>query len=317
MRAILFDGTLRYDPDAACEPRPGEALVRVRMAGICNTDLEIARGYMGFRGILGHEFVGVVQDAPDAGWVGKRVAGEINASCGECDTCRAGRRTHCPNRTVLGIVNRAGAFADTLSLPVENLHLIPDSVPDEAAVFVEPLAAAYEILEQLPVGEGDRVLVLGPGKLGCLVAQVLAQTGAGVTLLGRRADRRDLARAWGCDFARAEEYAGPRADVVVDCTGSAAGFEQAMRLTRPRGALVLKSTVAEGVPLNLAPLVIDEITVVGSRCGPFPPAIRALAERRVDVESLLKEVRRLEDGLAAFAEAARPGMLKVALRMEE
>jgi threonine dehydrogenase-like Zn-dependent dehydrogenase len=316
MRALVFDGSLRFLPHAPCEAPPGEALVRVSMAGICNTDLEIARGYMGFQGILGHEFVGVVEQSPDSAWTGRRVAGEINASCGQCETCAAGRRTHCPNRTVLGILNRSGAFADYLSLPVENLHAVPDRVPDEAAIFVEPLAAAFQILEQLAVGPADRVLVLGPGKLGCLVAQVLARTGAPVTLLGRRPDRADLARAWGCDFALASEYDGPPADIVVDCTGSAAGFEQAMRFTRPRGILVLKSTVAEGVPLNLAPLVINEITVVGSRCGPFPPAIQALAERTVDVESLLKEVRPLDEGLAAFAEAARPGMLKVALRME-
>jgi threonine dehydrogenase-like Zn-dependent dehydrogenase len=320
MRGLTFDGTLRYSDDLPRPvPAPGEALVRVLMAGICNTDLEIVRGYMGFRGTPGHEFVGRVEKAPDPAWIGRRVAGEINAACGTCATCRAGRPRHCPHRTVLGILNRSGAFADYLTLPVENLHALPDSVPDERAIFVEPLAAAFEIPEQDLLRPEDRVLVLGDGKLGLLVAQVLDQAldpGGSLTLLGRHPERADLARHLGFDFALAEGYGGPPADLVVDCTGSAAGFRDAVRLTRPRGTLVLKSTVADAVPLNLAPLVIDEITVAGSRCGPFPPAIQALAEGRIQVDPLLVETFPLEEGLHAFDRAAAPGALKIALQCE-
>jgi threonine dehydrogenase-like Zn-dependent dehydrogenase len=314
MRGLFFDEALRYAPQL---PDPSlqedEALVRVLMAGICNTDLEIVRGYMGFRGIPGHEFVGRVERARDSTWVGRRVAGEINAACGACETCRAGRPRHCPNRTVLGILNRNGAFADYLALPLANLHALPESLPDERAVFVEPVAAAFEILEQVAVPTAGRALVLGDGKLGMLVAQVLAVAGSPVTMLGRHAERGPLAAELGFEFALAAEHHGPRAELVVDCTGSAAGFEQAVRLTRPLGTLVLKSTVAEGIPLNLAPLVIDEITVVGSRCGPFPRAIQALAEGAIRVDPLLQEAYPLPQGLEAFARAAAPGTLKVAL----
>jgi threonine dehydrogenase-like Zn-dependent dehydrogenase len=315
MLALLFDGSLRLVDRPPPAPPPGEALVRVTMAGICNTDLEIARGYMGFRGVPGHEFAGVVEAAPDAAWIGRRVAGEINASCGKCETCLAGRRTHCPHRTVLGILGRDGAFAQYLTLPPENLHPLPDDLPNERAIFVEPVAAAFEILEQMRLRPGERVLVLGDGKLGLLVAQVLAGTGARITLLGHHAERSALAAQLGFDFAFSEGYNGPRADVVVDSTGSARGFAAAVRLTRPRGTLVLKSTVADSVPMNLAPLVIDEIKLLGSRCGPFPPAIAALVEGRVRVDPMLEAVYPLERAVEAFERAAQPGALKIALRM--
>ncbi|MCL6648369.1 MAG: alcohol dehydrogenase catalytic domain-containing protein [Chloroflexi bacterium] len=315
MRAVVFDGTLRLDPDYPDPvPEEGEALVRVRLAGICNTDLEIARGYLNYRGVLGHEFVGEVVAAPDHAWVGCRVVGEINAPCRHCATCQQGNGNHCPQRTVLGIVGRDGTFADLLRLPLANLHRLPDSLSDEEAVFVEPLAAAFAILERVTVRPSDRVVVLGDGKLGQLVARVLQGVGAHLTAVGRHPAKLERLRAAGIAACQRDELPPERADVVVDCTGSAAGFLDALQLTRPRGTLVLKSTVAASLSLNLAPLVVDEITVVGSRCGPFAPAIRALATRRVDVRPLLSAVYPLTEALPALAKAAQPGVLKVALR---
>ncbi|GIW11793.1 MAG: alcohol dehydrogenase [Dehalococcoidia bacterium] len=315
MRAVVFDGTLRLDPDYPDPvPEEGEALVRVRLAGICNTDLEIARGYLNYRGVLGHEFVGEVVAAPDHAWVGCRVVGEINAPCRHCATCQQGNGNHCPQRTVLGIVGRDGTFADLLRLPLANLYRLPDSLSDEEAVFVEPLAAAFAILERVTVRPSDRVVVLGDGKLGQLVARVLQGVGAHLTAVGRHPAKLERLRAAGIAACQRDELPPERAEVVVDCTGSAAGFLDALQLTRPRGTLVLKSTVAASLSLNLAPLVVDEITVVGSRCGPFAPAIRALATRRVDVRPLLSAVYPLTEALPALAEAAQPGVLKVALR---
>jgi threonine dehydrogenase-like Zn-dependent dehydrogenase len=321
MRALRFDGerlAVREVPEPS--PPPSEALVRVRLAGICNTDLELTRGYMGFRGTLGHEFVGEVvalgpasEAAPVT--VGQRVVGEINAACGACPACRAGLRRHCPARTVLGILGRDGAFAEYLTLPVANLHPVPDAVPDEHAVFVEPLAAAFEILEQVAVRPTDRVVVLGDGKLGQLVARVLAGVAGAVTVVGHHPAKLALLAAAG--IATRREPPAERADVVVDCTGRAAGFATALRLVRPRGTLVLKSTVAArpGDPsLDLAPLVIDEVTVVGSRCGPFPPALAALASGRIAVAPLVSAAYPLAEGVAAFAHAAQPATLKVLLR---
>jgi threonine dehydrogenase-like Zn-dependent dehydrogenase len=325
MRALrLADGRLGMQEVARPEPPPGEALVRVRLAGICHTDVELTRGYMAFAGTLGHEFVGEIAALPDGECgesglaAGQRVVGEINAACGACAACRAGLGRHCPTRTVLGILGRDGTFADYLTLPLANLQAVPASVPDEAAVFVEPLAAALEILDQVPIRPSDRVVVLGDGKLGQLVARALAPTGCALTVVGHHAEKRALLARAGIDAVA--EPPSERADVVVDCTGRAAGFAEAMRLVRPRGTLVLKSTVAdarldaEAPPLNLAPLVIDEITVVGSRCGLFAPALRALAERRVDVEPLVSAEYPLAAGVAALERAAAPSTLKVLLR---
>jgi len=305
------------------EPPPGEALVRVRLAGICHTDLELARGYMGFAGTLGHEFVGEVAALPAAARpsaglaVGQRVVGEINASCQQCAACRAGLGRHCPRRTVLGILARDGAFADYLTLPLGNLWPVPPEIPDAAAVFVEPLAAALEILEQVAVRPTERVVVLGDGKLGQLVARVLHLVGAEVLVVGRHPAKLALLEAAG--IAARLDPPAERADIVVECTGRAAGLAQAMRLVRPRGTLVLKSTVAVdpqagAAPLDLAPLVVDEITVVGSRCGPFGPALRLLAEHRLDVTPLISAEYRLVEGVAAFAHAGQRGTLKVLLR---
>ena len=321
MRALVFDQTLSFQPR---RPEPaaetGDTLLRVRRAGICATDLEITKGYMDFRGVLGHEVVADVISSPDADLVGKRVVGEINVVCGRCDMCQSGLSNHCRHRTVLGILGRDGAFAEYVRLPAVNLHVVPSTVDDDAAAFVEPLAAAFQVLKQVKLDgrEGRRwVTVLGDGRLGLLVAQVLRDANCPVRVIGRRPDKLALCEKWSIR-ARPLEDIVPRhdQDVVVDCTGSAAGFELAMQMVRPRGTIVLKSTVAGGKAMNLAPLVIDEINVVGSRCGPFREAIRALAEKRIDVASLVHRRMRLDQGVEAMALASRPGVLKVLLTMD-
>lgn len=313
MRAIVCDNGLRFDPTYPDPvPPPGEALVRVRLVGICNTDLELVRGYMAFHGVLGHEFVGEVMQGPDPAWIGRRVVGDINAACTTCATCRVGRHTHCPNRTTLGIDRRDGALADMLLLPQANLYAVPDNVPDKAAVFVEPLAAACEILEQLRLRPTDRVVVLGDGKLGLLVAAVLRLTGCDLTLVGRHPDKLAIAAGWGVPVQRAgQELPARSADVVVECTGSPTGFAQARALLRPRGILVLKSTYHGDLTVDLSALVVDEITLIGSRCGPFAPALRLLAAGLIDPRPLISDVYSLDDGEMAFARAAAAGVLKV------
>lgn len=314
MRALHFDGRrLACVETAAPSTGPGEAIVRVRLAGICSTDLQILAGYMGFTGIPGHEFVGDVVEGPEQ-WVGRRVVGEINYACGECPTCRRGLGRHCPNRRVMGILGADGAFAEHLALPVANLHAVPDGVADDSAVFTEPLAAAFSVLEQVAIGPGMAVTVLGDGKLGLLCAQVLAGTGASVTLVGKHAANLALVAPQGvAGVLVADWQPDAGADCVVEATGSAAGLELAMAAVRPRGTLVLKSTVAEPHSLSLAPLVINEVTVVGSRCGLFPPALAALAAGSVAVTPLIDATYRLADGIAAVAHAARPGIRKILL----
>ncbi len=319
MRALSYDNALRFEPH---HPEPpageGDSLLRVRMAGICSTDQEICRGYMGFRGVLGHEFVATVETSPKPEIVGKRVCGEINVVCGKCDLCMAGLSTHCRNRSVMGILNHGGAFADFARLPASNLHVLPDTVDDDAAVFVEPLAAAFQILKQITLDGRKWVTVLGDGKLGLLVAQVLRNVGAPVRVIGRHAPKLALCEKWSIRARAVDEIAARHdQDVVVDCTGSAAGLELAMAMVRPRGTIVLKSTVAQGKPLNLAPLVIDEVTLLGSRCGPFREAIRALASREVDVLSLVHRRMKLEQGAEAMLLASRPGVTKVLLSVAD
>jgi threonine dehydrogenase-like Zn-dependent dehydrogenase len=314
MRGLwLEDRALRLRDDL---PRPsppaGEALVRVRLAGVCNTDLELVRGYYPYAGVPGHEFVGVVEEAAAAPeWVSRRVVGEINAACGACPTCRAGRRTHCERRTVLGIVGRDGAFATHLRLPVGNLHAVPEGVPDDVAVFTEPAAAALQVQEQVRVSPGDRVVVVGPGKLGNLVAQTLAATGCRLLVVGRSPRALALLDARGIATATAAGIEPRRADLAVECTGSPEGLELARRAVRPRGTIVLKSTYHGRASIDMAPFVVDEITVVGSRCGPFAPALLALARGDVDPRPLVDARYPLADAVAAFTHAARPGALKV------
>ncbi len=320
MRALTFDGSraeVREVPDP--EPAEGEALVRVALAGICNTDLEIVRGYMGFRGVLGHELLGVVESAPDPALVGARVTAEINVSCGACEACSrrapdAPDGRHCPTRTVMGILGRDGCFADMLALPVRNLHRVPDGVPDEAAVFTEPLAAALSILEQVTVATHDRVLVLGDGKLGLLCASALASASARVTLAGRHADKMERVSGSGVRTVLADALAPGLFDIVVEATGSPAGLGLALERVRARGTLVLKSTFHGPTELPTAKIVIDEIRLVGSRCGLFPPALDALAARRIDPAQLISHTFSLSDGVDALEKAKAPGVLKVILR---
>ncbi len=304
MRALWLEErqlALRKVPEP--EPPPGEALVRVLLAGICNTDIELTRGYYPFTGIPGHEFVGE--------WEGKRVVGEINAACGKCEACRNGRRTHCERRTVLGIINRNGAFAEYLTLPIENLRFVPDEVTTEDAVFTEPLAAALEIQAQVTVSPEDRVVVVGDGKLVQLVAQTLALTGCQLLVIGKHRRKLNLLEARG--IATAESAPARKFDIAVECSGNPNGFALARQALRPRGTLVMKSTYAGELTLNASSLVVDEITVIGSRCGPFEPALRLLSDGRVDVRPLVDRTFPLEEGLMAFDEAQRPGVLKVTI----
>jgi len=293
-------------------PPSDEALVRVHLAGICNTDLELVRGYYPFEGVPGHEFVGSVVEAASAPeWVGRRVAGEINAACGSCVSCRAGRPTHCEKRTVLGIVARDGAFATHLRLPIRNLHAVPDSLADEAAVFVEPTAAALEIQQQVSVSPADRVVVIGAGKLGHLVAQTLAVTGCSLLVAGRSPRPLALLAARGIATASVSALEPRAADLVVECTGHPDGLELARRAVRPRGTIVLKSTYHGKAEVDLARFVVDEITLVGSRCGPFPPALALLASGRVDPRPLVEARYPLAEAVRAFDHAGRAGALKV------
>ncbi|OUC11807.1 MAG: alcohol dehydrogenase [Alkalinema sp. CACIAM 70d] len=296
------------------EPAPNEARIRVLRAGICNTDLELLRGYYPYQGILGHEFVGIVDRGPEH-LINQRVVGEINAACGHCDCCQRGMPTHCRNRSVLGIVNHNGAFADYLCLPVQNLHLVPDTISTEAATFTEPLAAALEILEQVTITPNDRVLVVGDGKLGQLVAQTLALTGCELLAVGRHAEKLANLSDRGIATVLADQVTPGIYDVAVECTGNPSGFETARRSLRPRGTIVLKSTYAGQLSLDMSAIVVDELTIVGSRCGPFAPALALLAQGKVDVTPLIQARYPLSQGLAAFDQAQQKGILKVLLEM--
>ena len=315
MRGLVYDGQLELQTDHL-QPVPAadEALLRVKLAGICNTDLEITRGYMGFRGVLGHEFVGLVERCNDATLVGQRVVGEINCYCGTCPTCLAGSPTHCPNRTTLGIDRHDGCMAEYCLLPVRNLHIVPERVSDEQAIFVEPLAAALEILEQVHVRPTDRVIVLGDGKLGLLVAQVLRLTGCDLLVVGRHDDKLAILGRQGIATCLAADCPEHQADIVVDCTGQPEGFLNARAMVRPRGTLVLKSTFHGQNEVDLTSIVVDEVAIVGSRCGPFAPALRLLDQRLVDVEPMITSIYPLSDALAAFERAGTKGTLKVLLR---
>ncbi len=296
------------------EPPPGEALVRVLCAGVCNTDIELKRGYYPYTGIIGHEFVGVVEQGPEH-LVNQRVVGEINAVCGKCRFCRSGQSTHCENRTVLGIVNRNGAFADYLCLPIENLHPVPENVPTEVATFTEPLAAALEIQQQVALLPDHRVLVIGDGKLGQLVAQTLALTGCDLLVIGRHQDKLANLEALGIKTGLADAVVDRTFDISVECTGNADGFAIAHRALRPRGTLVLKSTYAGKLSLDASSLVVDEITLIGSRCGPFSAALNLLSQESVDVKSLIQARYPLTEGLTAFEHAQTKGVLKVLLEV--
>jgi threonine dehydrogenase-like Zn-dependent dehydrogenase len=291
--------------------KSGEALIRIRKAGICSTDLELVKGYYPYAGILGHEFVGEVVEAQDALWIGQRVVGEINVVCNECEQCLNGRSTHCENRTVLGIVNRDGTFAEFTTLPIANLHRVPASVPDEMAVFTEPLAAALEIQEQINIKPTDRVLLIGAGRLGQLIAQTLALTGCDLRVVARHAHQQNLLNARGIRIISEEDIQPWRWDVVVEATGSPSGFALARKAIRPRGTLVMKSTYKGEMSVNFSSIVVDEINIIGSRCGPFEPALRLMESRQVDPTVLIADEFKLENALKAFERAAETGVLKV------
>ncbi|MDT7540672.1 MAG: hypothetical protein QOE33_576 [Acidobacteriota bacterium] len=320
MKALRYENEQLRVADVDAPRGKGEALVRVSLSGICNTDLEIARGYAGFQGTLGHEFVGVCVEGPDAPeLIGRRVVGEINAGCGYCASCATNDPRHCAARTVLGIVGRDGAHAEYLRLPVANLLIVPDEISDERAVFTEPLAAACAITERVEIEREQRVAVVGDGKLGLLCAQALsALTEAGITLVGKHDAKLAIARRRNVETVRLDQLESKKTsrafDVVVEASGAPSGFDLALSLLRPRGTLVLKSTFHGATSFDSARVVVDELSVVGSRCGRFAPALALLASGAVDVDSLISEVRPLEDGVAAMNRAAESGVMKVLLR---
>jgi len=316
MRAIVFTHDTLSNPSdyPAPTPREGEVLVRVLRAGVCDTDLQLVKGYMGFSGVLGHEFVGVAESGP---FKGQRVVGEINCSCWTCPTCKAGASSHCPNRTVLGILNHDGAFADYIAVPQRNLHAVPDDMPTDVAVFTEPVAAALQIPSQMTIHRHDRIVVLGDGRLGNLSAQVLAHLSKDVTVVGKHAEKLALLKGLGLRAALLSEFPAKRdADIVVDCTGSPTGLPTALTIVSPRGTVVLKTTVAGEQTLALAPVVIDEVTILGSRCGPFDRALTALDLGEVTVLPMISARYGLADGVDAIEHARTKPSLKVLIDVE-
>jgi alcohol dehydrogenase len=318
MRAVYFsDGKAELRDVPKPRLRQGFALIRMRLAGICNTDLELLGGYYGFQGIPGHEFVGDVVECDERRWIGKRVVGEINLACGHCQFCAQGLGRHCPRRSVLGIVKHPGAFAEYLTLPVENLLPVPSEMVDEYAVFAEPVAAACEILEQLSLGAREEVAVLGDGKLGLLIAQVLHIHGCKVTAFGRNRAKLDVLRPLGIETAlvKRENPKLPHAKFpfVVDATGSTEGFAQAVSLARPRGTLVLKSTVKDQVHVDVAKVIVNELTLVGSRCGRFAPAMKLIRSGDLNLGAMIDAWVPLEHAEMGLGLAREPGILKVLL----
>ncbi|HXL03634.1 MAG TPA: alcohol dehydrogenase catalytic domain-containing protein [Bacillota bacterium] len=310
MRALVFDEGLKAVDMPIPKRGRGEALIRVSLVGICNTDIEVTRGYLAYKGIMGHEFVGRVEEADDADLIGKRVVGEINIVCGECQMCRGGNPRHCDNVKAMGINGWQGCFADYVVLPERNLHVVPDLVSDRQAVFTEPLAAGIEVLEQVHILPTDLVAVIGDGKLGLLTAQAIHASGHDVVVLGKHEKKLKIAESTGMDVSFVGEFT-ERVDVAVDCTGNASGIETAMAIVRPKGTIVLKSTFHKGIPVNLTPVVRNEITCVGSRCGPFPPALRLLEKETVSTEPLIDAIFSADQMTDAFEAACTRGSLKI------
>lgn len=317
MRALVFDGRVKLRDLPMPEVPPKEALVKVRLAGICNTDIEICRGYMDFRGVLGHEFVGTVEKSPEGVMVGSRVAGEINVGCGACTWCSRGMERHCPNRTVLGILGRDGAMAEYLALPLANLVEVPDNVSDEKAVFIEPIAAALEILEQVRIEPAHRVMIIGDGKLGMLICMVLRLTGCDLTLVGKHPEKMALAEGMGVSAIPLSTISQDPLpfDVVIEASGNPTGWALAVRCVNPRGTIVLKSTYHGELQFNPAPLVINEVSVVGSRCGRFAPAVRLLQRGLIDPTPLISGIFPLDRGEEAFKRSENADCFKVLLKM--
>lgn len=317
MKALYFDESLALKEVPRPEPGAGEVLIQVRLAGICRTDLEVLKGYHHFHGVMGHEFVGQVAGPADSPGLGRRVVGEINVGCGLCDLCRQGLARHCRKRRVLGLKDRNGVFAPYLSLPGANLHPVPPDLPDDAAVFTEPLAAALKVLEAAPPAAAGRVLVVGDGSLGLLVSWVLALTGAQVHLVGHHADHLALAQPYGVITFLERDLKDRDYEVVVEASGAPAGLDLALDRVRPRGTVVLKSTYAGRYGLDPAALVVPEVRLIGCRCGPFPQALRLLAQRWIDPRPLIAHRFLLSKGLQAIGQAQQPGTLKVLLDMKE
>ncbi|MBQ2871492.1 alcohol dehydrogenase catalytic domain-containing protein [bacterium] len=318
MKAVVFDNNLKLISDYNMPvPKSGEALIKVLMAGICNTDFEITKGYMGYNGILGHEFVGIVEsvNSEDKTLVGKRVVGEINCGCGECEYCKTGLERHCFNRQTLGIWQKDGCMAEYVTMPIKNLLVVPDNISDEEAVMVEPLAAALEILEQLHIRPDANVLVLGDGKLGLTIALALSGAGLNVTQVGKHTNKLAITSQQGVKTVLLEDLQITKTwDVVVEATGSINGFETALALTKPRGILVLKSTVASGKEFNFAPIVVDEITILGSRCGQFEPALRLLEQKRINFKPLITDVYEIDNAIEAFEKNKAKDSIKVLIK---
>ncbi len=318
MKALWFQDHLEVRDIPAPKRLKGDVLIRVTRAGICNTDLEITRGYVpGFRGVPGHEFIGIIEEADDTSLIGKRATAEINCSCGACDFCQSGLGRHCPHRTVIGIVNRQGAFAEYIAVPVSHVVLLPDSVPDTQAIFIEPLAAALEILSQVPIDPVSRVLLLGDGKLAQLIARVLCSTGCSPTVVGKHAGKLDLLRGLPLTPVLLSDFAVSPHDVVIEATGNSTALELGLACTRPRGTLVLKSTYAAPFSFNPSSIVVNEITLVGSRCGLFTNALEFLATNRPQLESLITASYPLHRGPQAFQRSSDSQVMKVILEMNE
>lgn len=313
LRAVVFDNKLYLDKNYKLPiPKKNEALIKTSLVGICNTDHEITLGYMGYKGVIGHEFVGVVEECEDKSFVGKRVVGDINCGCGVCDWCKKNLHRHCPNRQTLGIWQKDGCFSDYFTLPVDNLLIVPDNVSDKQAVFVEPLAAALEILEQVHIKPFEKILVLGDGKLGIITALALNASGLNVTLVGKHQDKLEIAAQQGVktcllnDMNLAKEW-----DFVVEATGSISGFETSISLVKPRGVLILKSTIVASKEFNFSSLVVDEVTIVGSRCGRFEPALRMLEQNKINLEPLISKVFSVEQVIDAFNANSQKDTIKI------
>lgn len=317
MKALVFDGKLDLKEVQTPAPSGGEALVRVRLAGICMTDIEIVKGYMNFRGILGHEFVGHVENSSNPNLIGMRVVGDINVGCGKCELCLKGLERHCYDRSVLGIVTRNGAFAEYLTLPDSNLHVVPENVSDEAAVFVEPLAAALEVLEQVHVEPSTEVLIIGDGRLGLLLCMVLRLTGCSLTVVGKHPHKLSLFENYSAGAMLLDDIrnVSKKYDLVIEASGNPSGWITAIGLVKPRGTIVLKSTYHGDFRFNPAPLVINEISVIGSRCGQFEPALRLLSSGLVNPLPLITEVFKMDDAVKAFEKATHSEALKIIIEM--
>lgn len=311
MQAVIYDGNLHLDTTF---PNPSshadEVLIRITRAGICNTDLELIKGYMGFTGVLGHEFVGMVEGGP---LDGQRVVGEINLNCGQCEVCLGGNPTQCPNRSTLGIDRKDGAMAELLTLPLHLIHILPDTISDDQAVFIEPLAAGLQTLHQTHISPHDRVVLIGAGKLGLLTAQVIALTGCDLAVITRHQRQRDLLSGWGIESALPGDITPRSADLVIDCTGTESGFADALEIVKARGTIHLKSTYHGSPQANLTRIVVDEVKIETSRCGSFLAAIRLLGRGLIDVEPLIDARYPLSEAMTAFEHAARRGALKILL----